>query len=70
MTEAIAIYLLFVVAMTVIAVIGQLLGYEFKGEHTSDSDRKKGWDPSEHHQLSQTQHWNDNSHHHDHSCNF
>jgi len=62
MAEAITIYLLFVVSVVVVTVIARLLGYEPKNGYPINSDRKKGWDPLEHHNF-HTIHWHD---HHDH----
>jgi hypothetical protein len=69
MAEAIALYLLFAGIVTVVTVIARLLGHEPKIDYPLNSDRKKGWDPSEHH-IGHTIQWHDHHHHHDHGSNF
>jgi len=68
MAEVITIYLLFAGGVIVVAIIAGMLGYEFNGEYYHNSDRKKGWDPSENHNFGHTIHWHD--HHQDHGSTF
>src|SRR4051812_16166517 len=69
MSEAIAIYLLFMGALAVAVIVAQSLGYEFKGGHTFDFERKKAGD-FEQHDVGNTIHWSDHHHHPDHGSSF
>jgi hypothetical protein len=69
MGTALVIYFLIMVPATILLSVAQALGHSSQIDNPFNSDRKKGWDPSETDNFGDTFHWHDH-HHHDHGSTF
>ncbi|GIQ75958.1 hypothetical protein [Bradyrhizobium sp. RD5-C2] len=69
MGTAFIIYLLIMVPVSILLSVGGARGNPSQSDNPFNSDRKKGWDPSETDSFGHTSHWHEHNHH-DHSSPF